>query len=186
MTKTVLHILCAEGDIRLTWDSSNQAEVAEARAAVLDLKRQGFQFFLIDGSLAPDEVSAGQGTLNCRRVEAEALLPAEAPVEVAAPPETIGAPAPARPAAPIRTRPGSGMDRLQKAIEELKVDLAQPLLPGALEELAAKAQIKVPTAGAYLSTLRNLRGIDVRRKAAAEPEAAPTTTAVATRPLRGG
>ena len=47
------------------------------RATVATMKAQGYAFFLIDGSPA-DEVAAGQGNLVVRRVEAEALLPAEA------------------------------------------------------------------------------------------------------------
>ncbi len=61
------------GDIRITWNEADPADVDRARQEVAELKSQGYSFFLVDGSTA-DEVAAGRGTLNCRRVEAEEIV----------------------------------------------------------------------------------------------------------------
>ncbi len=69
-----LHKLCAEGDILIQWDTEDPVEIAKARLAVLALKNQGYSFFLADGSPAPDEVSAGGGSLTVRRIDVEEIL----------------------------------------------------------------------------------------------------------------
>lgn len=68
-----LCVLCDQGDIRITWDHSDPASVENARKEVMELKAAGYTFFLVDGTPA-DQVAAGQGALNARRVTAEALL----------------------------------------------------------------------------------------------------------------
>lgn len=70
---TTLHFLNETGDLKLTWDTSSPADVERARKEVLELKGQGYSFFLVTGEPA-DEIAAGQGVLDCRRVDAEELL----------------------------------------------------------------------------------------------------------------
>lgn len=69
----VISVLDSTGDFEIRWNDENAEEREQARRAVLDLKRQGYSFFLIDGSAA-DEVAAGKGALNCRRADPETLL----------------------------------------------------------------------------------------------------------------
>lgn len=66
-------VLCSQGDLKITWDPSDDAEVAGARAEVAKLKEMGYSFFVADGQPA-DEVSAGGGELTFRRVEAEVFF----------------------------------------------------------------------------------------------------------------
>ena len=79
--RNVINVLDPTGDIEITWDPDNPEEVAKARQMVLDLKSKGYSFFLVDGSEAPDEVTAGKGTLKARLVDAEELVPVDAPAE---------------------------------------------------------------------------------------------------------
>lgn len=72
--RTRIHKLCHEGDIIIQWDTESPEEIAKARQAVLDLKNQGYEFFLADGSPAPDEVSAGGGSLTVRRITVHEVL----------------------------------------------------------------------------------------------------------------
>ena len=122
--RTTLHILDHTGDIELRWDHSNPQETAEARQAVLDLKRQGYSFFLVDGNPAPDEFTIGQGLLNCRRIEAESLIP-----------ETTEGAAEATPvretdAAPSAVQPKRGRGRPRQAPPDRTVVASRPMRGG--------------------------------------------------------
>jgi hypothetical protein len=81
-----LFVLDPTGDVRITWNPSDPASCARAREEVAALKAAGYSFFLVDGEPA-DEIAAGglAGTLSCRRVEMEELLPAS-PEEERTPP----------------------------------------------------------------------------------------------------
>lgn len=129
--KTTLSILTSKGDQELTWDPANPAEVTEARAAVLALKMAGWSFFLVDGTQAPDEVSAGNGALRMRRVSAEELLAAEPQTPSVEPDQSLeaqAAPVPAAPEAPrarrgrrprtVETQP-AGADRKVVAVPRM-------------------------------------------------------------------
>src|SRR5712692_4741892 len=70
--RTTLNVLDSSGHLQLVWAEDNPEEVANARAEVAKLKAAGYQFFLVDNGSA-DEVAAGQGKLDVRRVEAEVL-----------------------------------------------------------------------------------------------------------------
>ena len=65
--------LCSEGDIKITWDDTDEASKADARREIAEMKKLGYSFFLVTGELA-DEVTAGGGALNVRRIPAEELL----------------------------------------------------------------------------------------------------------------
>lgn len=70
----LIHALTSAGDLTITWDPEQPDQVAEAQQAFEDLKAQGYQFFLVDGSTV-EEITTGQGALKCRRVEPEAVEP---------------------------------------------------------------------------------------------------------------
>ncbi len=104
---TTLTILDHEGDTTLTWDPQNPEETAAARDTVLDLKKQGYAFFLVDGNPA-DEVTAGQGTLIVRKLTAQEVLEPE-PEPEPEPAALAGRPRKGRPRKQvIATRPISG------------------------------------------------------------------------------
>jgi len=89
---TTLTILGHEGDSTLTWNPQDPQEVAAARLTVLDLSKQGYAFFLVDGTPA-DAVTAGQGTLIVRKLTPEEVVepPAEKPPpDAASPPRRRG------------------------------------------------------------------------------------------------
>lgn len=70
-----ISVLGPSGHVEIKWDAENEAEREEARRAVADLKRQGYSFFLVDGTPA-DEVTAGGGHLVVRRLEAAEVVEA--------------------------------------------------------------------------------------------------------------
>jgi hypothetical protein len=64
----VLQVLDRTGDLTLTWDPNDPAQVANAREEVQRLKAAGYTFFAVVGASGEDEVDAGQGTLIVRRI----------------------------------------------------------------------------------------------------------------------
>lgn len=113
---TTIHVLNSEGDIKVTWDHTSPEEVEKARAEILALKDAGFTFFLIDGTPA-DEVAAGQGALNARRIEVEELLSAAAPEQD---------PQPSDPAAVATAPPKRGRPKSSPAASVERVAVAVP------------------------------------------------------------
>lgn len=83
---STLFILNSTGDMQLTWDHTDPAEIEKARAELQALKDAGYEFFLVDGTPA-DAIAAGAGTLNCRRANVADLLPAEPPIDEQAAPQ---------------------------------------------------------------------------------------------------
>jgi len=70
---TILSILDSSGDTKLTWQHDDPKSVADARKNITDLKAAGYSFFIADGTPA-DEVTAGAGELEFRRVDVEELV----------------------------------------------------------------------------------------------------------------
>ena len=68
-----LSVLNESGDTQIKWSHDNPEEQAAARQQIADLKAAGYSFFLVTGDPA-DEVAAGAGELEMRRVEADEIV----------------------------------------------------------------------------------------------------------------
>lgn len=166
-----LHVLDQSGDIKITWDADDAESCRKARVEVEHLKAAGYHFFLVDGNPA-DEVTAGRGTLNCRRISADELLP---PVTASTPrPEHTEKPAPppiTKPEAvtgPILVKPpkrdtDSGLNRLRKALIEEKFDLCQDYTDADLERWGTACGLKVISIRGAISSFRGEQRIDKRK-----------------------
>lgn len=68
-----LTVMDGSGDTELRWDPLDPDEVEAMRATVETLRTKGFVFFLVDGRPA-DEVTAGNGGLVAKRIQAEEVV----------------------------------------------------------------------------------------------------------------
>lgn len=73
-----LHVLDSTGDIKISWDTENPAEVEEARKAIDKLAEDGYVFFLADGS-ALGNVADAKGMVISRMISAEEAKPVATP-----------------------------------------------------------------------------------------------------------
>lgn len=73
-----LEVLDASGHLTLTWDPSDEEQVAKAREEVETLKKAGYSFFAVVGSQGSDEIEAGNGTLLVERI-ADPIRPSPTP-----------------------------------------------------------------------------------------------------------
>jgi hypothetical protein len=66
-TEHIIEVLNGKGHLTLKWDPSDEEEVAEARAMVESLKKEGYVFYVAE-KVEGDEVRKGAGTLLVRRI----------------------------------------------------------------------------------------------------------------------
>jgi hypothetical protein len=77
-TEHTLEVLNGKGHLTLKWNPSDEEEVAEAKAMVESLKKQGYVFYTTE-RVEGDEVGKGAGTLLVERITDPTVLEDQEP-----------------------------------------------------------------------------------------------------------